>query len=450
MNFLTVARDLWKKIAGRHDEIYQDMARNSLYAILAQGSAIALTLLETFLLARYFSQSAFGLYILAVSTASLVFEVADFKTQEAAIRFIPRYLHQGEHGRLAAFIKSLYLITTTTAILSTLIIIVGSQFLASTVFAEPRLEALYAYTVVFLFPSAVGRPSGSILRAFNRMKDSTKYGILINVFRIAILIFLLLVGINLHGLLLWRGVGEVLGTSFLFLVVHRELKRRNIALGHSSLSLLDGEWKSFFLFITNTSLSSTLKAIGTRIDVAMVGMYCGLEQVALYKVASRIGHLVLMITDPLYVAIFPEYSHLVAQKKYSDIRAISKRITIISVALGTSVLVILALFGRWIVRIIAGHEYLSAYVPLLILSTGIVIQSCFFWVRPLLLSLGKADVLTFAYAAGVALQVVLLLLFLRTYQVVAASVALAVMYMVFVALELVGLNRQFSVIRRFS
>lgn len=426
------------------DALTTAIAQNTAYAVVAQVSTIAYNLVETFLLGRYLGVEAFGLYVLAISTSSLVFELLDFRTQEAAIRFIPRYLLANDDHRMGGFLKGLFLVTTITALFSTLIVLAAGHGVANYLYGDNRLGDLFPVTVAILLPPSIARPCGSILRVFDRPKIAATWGAVGNVLRIVVLLLAVIMEMSIQRIMLARAIGELMVMVLMIGLVHRELRARNISLVEGPLASIKGELKEIASFLAGTSISSSLKALGTRLDVMLVGAFCPLNQVGIYKIATRLASVVLLATDPLYVALFPEYAHLVAQKKFTAIRDFSLKVTKLAVVLALAAVLIFALFGEMFIERTLGPDYSAAYLPLMIASLGILAQSSFFWARPLLLSLGMAKHLTGAYAGALATQFLLLLLLLEHYQALAAAAALSAMYIMFVSLELAALKRFFE------
>lgn len=122
-------------------------------------------------------------------------------------------------------------------------------------------------------------------------------------------------------------------------------------------------------------LSATLLLINGRTDVIALGLFRPDSEVGIYRVAVQIAATVIFSLGAVNAIQGPHIAHLYAN---GDIKRLQKMITrssqaILAVAV-PSVLVIV-LLGPYLIRVFFGAQYEDAYVPLVILTVGQLVNA---------------------------------------------------------------------------
>jgi O-antigen/teichoic acid export membrane protein len=189
-------------------------------------------------------------------------------------------------------------------------------------------------------------------------------------------------------------------------------------------------------FLISNNLAGTMRIISSKLDVIVIAALSSPAVVALYKVAARIAGTVIMFSDPLLLALYPEMSHLHASNSTQQLKRIVSSLTKTLTLLATSVVIGFVVFGNWVLNHIVGVQYTDAFSVVLIMFIGTSVAMIFFWARPLLLVSGVAGKLVLVGVASIVLQFVVLYFLVPTMGAKGAGIALTVHYLINISLLL--------------
>jgi O-antigen/teichoic acid export membrane protein len=147
--------------------------------------------------------------------------------------------------------------------------------------------------------------------------------------------------------------------------------------------------------------------------------------VAYYAVAKKLAYSVLVLTDPLMNSVFPQFSKLLAAKKFNEIRIMLNRMTRFSLAPAVAGLILSWLLSDWIIALVYGDEYSAAGRSFFWHSAGAIFSTVVFWSLPLVQSLGLVNQRLLAYCAAIAVGCVAAFLLIPTF--LAAGMAMALL-----------------------
>jgi O-antigen/teichoic acid export membrane protein len=101
----------------------------------------------------------------------------------------------------------------------------------------------------------------------------------------------------------------------------------------------------------------------------------------------------------------------VAQDNWKAVRSVLRRGSFLAGLYSLPVALVLALFGRQVISLYLGPEFLPAYLPLVILTTGYTVVNLFYWSRAALLAFNRPVYPTLVNFAGMVLKIIGVLLF---------------------------------------
>ncbi len=122
-------------------------------------------------------------------------------------------------------------------------------------------------------------------------------------------------------------------------------------------------------------LTAGLALINGRTDILMLGFFREDSDVGIYRVATQSAALVVFGLRVINSIQGPHIAHIYAQ---GDMKLLQKLVTRSSRAIMAAtlpVVLVIFLFGEFLIRIIFGAEYLGAYVPLVILCVGQLVNA---------------------------------------------------------------------------
>ena len=122
-------------------------------------------------------------------------------------------------------------------------------------------------------------------------------------------------------------------------------------------------------------LTAALTLINGQTDILVLGMFREDADVGIYRVAVQMATLVIFGLQVVNVIQGPHIAHMFALGDRQKLQTLITRSAQAVLALTLPIVLILVLFGGWIIRTAFGPEYASAYVPLVILCAGQLVNA---------------------------------------------------------------------------
>ncbi len=341
----------------------------------ARGINAVLSLGYLALATRALGLEGFGKFVLAVSFSQAVVGLASFQTWQAVVRWGHGREDPSEAVGFALALDVLTVVAGTVA--SGLLLYFAGDWLP----VPPALRH-EAFWLTFISLLAVRSTPTGILRLHDRYALAATADSVTPVVRLvgAVIAFLLF-ETSAAFVIVWS-VAE-LATAFAYW--RFALRDGPLPLRTISLRRLPRVEQDAWRFVWGTGLSGTILIASRQLLVLLIGGLGGVALAGIYRVAAQLGEGLLKLAQALLRATYPE---LVRDPDAA--RQIASRIARIAVATGVVTLAFGALAGHWVILIIAGREYLDAYVPMLLLAGAAAIELAGAPLEALLVARGRA------------------------------------------------------------
>jgi len=305
--------------------------------------------------------------------------------------------------------------------------------------ATQPLIVIYALGLLL---ASLDSASGSVLRVFDRFALAFWLGSAGRLARFALVAAAVFWGGSLSAIVWARTMAELVVTTLLGAASFFLLKQHLWAYRHSPLGVLRGRFSEIAGFAFHTNLAATAKAVASKLDVLILGLFWSPGVVGVYKIAARFAGLLLLVSDPISTAILPNFARRYAASGSGGLVQLAVHVARVVGPLAALGGVVYAVVAPLLLSLTMGDSFRAAVEPLRIMLAGITIVVAFFWVRPFLLSVGKARVLTGIGVVAATLQLVLMLLLVPKLGPTGGATALSTGYALSVGLKLLYLNRQ--------
>jgi O-antigen/teichoic acid export membrane protein len=133
----------------------------------------------------------------------------------------------------------------------------------------------------------------------------------------------------------------------------------------------------------------------------------------------------MMPISPMINTTFPEITRSIVTKKWTQLKQMLRRVTYLSGGWTVFVTAFMLVFGKWIISLAYGADFVPAYSVLMILLAGFGISNIFFWNRTLLLSFGKANIPLYVLFGAAVLKILLAFLLVPMYGINAEAALLS-------------------------
>lgn len=391
---------------------------------MAQGF---FSLAYTALAARALGLENFGALVLIHSFILAVSQFARFQSQQFVQRFGAQALHQKSTKRFQNVLV-FALLLDLASILMALVIIMAAIGPATGLLGlsneAATLAWYYGFGVVFVNMASTANGVLSLLDRFDLLSAQTAVEPALRLIG-SIILFLLSADLTAF-LLLWflsLAAGKIV-LSFLSL---RELQRKEMLKGFKfSTAVLKTPEPGAWRFAFGTNFSSTLGLAETQLPILAVGWLLGPAGAGLFKGAQQIANVLTKPTSKLLVpAIYPELAHLNASDDHEGRRHMATRTVLLAGGAALSLLTLLVVFGKPIIHLIFGTDYIAAYPVMVFLALAGVIEVTVFSLEPLLVSAGHIRAIIIVRSITTATYTLLLYVLTTGFGLIGAGFATA-------------------------
>lgn len=403
--------------------------KNSGYLFSATGIAAAMSMLQGILAARLLGPALFGVLGTVTTFTSTVNRFASFRMDELVIRYVGHYHEKGDATRAAAVFKAASLLEMGGSLLAFVLIWtlapVGARLLAH----DPSLVMWFRIYGSIVLANLISESATGLLQIYDRFRA---IAIITATQAVITLVLIAVAFFNQAGLVavvLAYMVGKVFG-ALAFTIVALGQARRTWGGGwwRAPLGSLQSERRSLLTFAFSTNISGTVSLIAKDSEVLWVAGFLGPAPAGYYKLALALSNLLQLPVSPLPKATYPELAREIARRNWENVKYVLRQGSRLSAAYSISTTAALFLFGRWIISLVYGPEYLPAYPALIILLVGFTFVNIFYWNRVALLSLSRPVFPTIVNFIGMVLKVSGILLLVPPFGYIAFAALLSGYY----------------------
>jgi O-antigen/teichoic acid export membrane protein len=414
----------------KDDPLLGKVIRTSGSLLSANTISLGLSVLQGVMATRLLGPAGFGLIGVVMAFASTVNSLLSFRMGELVVRYGGEFIEKGEKEKAAAVIKAAALLEGTVSAMAFIAVLLSAGLAESYLVKTPGSARLFIYYGIGLLANFNVETSGGILQ----VTGGIKWQGAINLVQ-SILTTLVIAGaFFFEGGLMMVLIGYLVGKSVLGLglFLAAQVRLRSV--------LQHGWWRTpisrasstreMVRFAVSSNLSATIIKIFRESELLWVGFFLDTTAAGYYRVAFTLVHFLAIPADPLIATTFPEINRLVVEKAWPRLKDFLRKVTTLSFAYNLVLGLGLVLFGRWIILIYAGNDFLSAYPALVALTVGLVFNYSLFWNRPLLLALSLPEFPVFITLIAGLLKLGLAFPLVPTYGIIAAGTLLSFYYIV--------------------
>jgi O-antigen/teichoic acid export membrane protein len=385
---MSLLAKIWK--SWREDRLLGLVVRNTGYLFSSSSIAILISTVQSILAAWLLGVSQFGVLGAVTVFASFVNRLFSFKMGEVVVRYFGAALAEKDRPRAAAVVKAAALAEAATSTLAFIVLLALSPLAAVLFGKDPATASWFALYGLSILGNLMTETSMGVLQVTRQFRNQAA----VNLGQ-AILTGLIIVAAYLtHGSFLMVLLAYLLGKIILGcgpMVLAWNILRSELGPGwwRQSLSVLPA-WRGMVRFAVTSNLGATINLVVRDSELLWVAYFFTNQEVGYYKVALAIINLVTMPIDPFISTTYPEINRGIVERRWQQVRALMRRVTIISGGWTAATALGLLLFGGWLVRLYDptfGMAFAPAFPVILVLLAGFGFANTFFWNRSLLLSL---------------------------------------------------------------
>lgn len=306
-------KDILMKI--KSNDFWRKLFKNSFYAIIGEGGSSVINLFIVFLLIKLLGNDEYAILVLAQSYMSILDLIINLQSWQSVIKFGEEMRVKNKIDKYLEFIKLGSILDISTAILCGLISLFVAPLIGSIFnWSNELILCCQIFTAEIYFHFS-GTPI-AVLRLENKFNLVAIQKIVSAIIKLAVLLFILCMTskLSLITAVIIYVVTDIISHLILVIMfltiihkkwgIHRLLK--------SKMPENKGQFIKYTIWCT---LGDAVDIPVLYLDVFVVSAL-KLELVTVFKVFKQIISVLSKLAAPIYQAIFPQFSTLVAKGEY--------------------------------------------------------------------------------------------------------------------------------------
>jgi O-antigen/teichoic acid export membrane protein len=385
------------------DQHMRSLLKNSSYLGASKIVAAIASIVTLALTGRALGVLMFGVLILIHSYAQAASSLSKFQTWQVVIRYGGQGLAAGrpEDFKVATgFSLGLDLLSGVVgmAIAIALLPLIGGWFGVPPEYMT--ITALYCLVI----PTMQAMTPGGVLRTLDRF-DLLSWGSVVDPI-LKVILTSIAWAVDAHFVVyvaIWFAT-DLIGDLYLWWLTWRELKRRDMV-DALKPTLKPHPLKGAWRFAIRVNLTSSLAAAWGPVARLIVGGVLGPAAAAFYRVAATLADSAQRPTDMLSRAFYPEVMKM--DPKTKKPWKLMLRGAAIAGMFALVAVLLVALAGEELIRIIFGNQFLGAYPALVVLIIAPLLAMVAFPMPPMLYALHKDKAPLVARLVGTILYLII-------------------------------------------
>jgi O-antigen/teichoic acid export membrane protein len=353
------------------DRKFSEILTGSVWSMAAQIISTFVGMVSAILVARFYGAEVFGIVSMLQVFLMLVTIFTVLGTGTSILRLIPEYIVK--YSPTAAYhlyCKTILLVIFVSLFVS-IICFFASELIAEVIFKKPHLTVYFTLASVFILFRSIMMLNTQAIRGVKLIKLFAFVQILPQSINLILLLFFGLIftgsdvpiyamlgGITLTGIIGW----VIIELSFKKIMSPSD-QRQFIPL------------KEILAVSLPMLMTATMTFIIGQTGILMLGMFRDEVDVGFYSVAVKLASLTSFVLSAVNSMAAPKISELYHSGEISELFRVAKKSSKLIFIVTTPLLFILVLFGKLILSMLFGKEFIISYWPMFFLVVGQFINS---------------------------------------------------------------------------
>jgi O-antigen/teichoic acid export membrane protein len=376
----------------REDPLLSKVVRNSAHLFSNNSLSLALSFLMGILSARLLGAAGFGLVGLVMGFASTVNSLLSFRMSELVVRYGGEYIERDEKEKASALIKAAGMTEAFVSLLAFLLVLLTSGLASQYISKTPNTAWMFSFFAIGLLANFNYETSIGVLQITDRIKFQGTINFIQSLVGVSVIAIAFILDGGVTIVLLAYLLGKMTLGLGVFIFAQVQLKRVLGAGWWQAPFNSISPYRGMVRFAVSSNISATIIKIFRESEILWVGYFLSTTEAGYYRVAYMLVSLMSVVTDPLIATVYPELNRLIVKRAWSFVLNFLRKVTTLAFAINLAIGLGFILFGRLILTIYGGQDFVVAYPALIALFVGLAFNYTLFWNRPLLLSLGLPEV----------------------------------------------------------
>lgn len=161
--------------------------------------------------------------------------------------------------------------------------------------------------------------------------------------------------------------------------------------------------------------------LNNKVDLVILGIFRSSVEVGVYEVSVRMAALIAFLYGSVNYLVSPYISILITKEQHKNLQSLLKLSVVVSFIFGLLLFLIYLIFGKQIIILLFGNSFDTAYLPLLILSLGQLINVASGSGGPLLNMSGYEKIVAYSVFASTVVNILLNIILIPKFGVIGAA-----------------------------
>jgi len=369
-------------------------------------------------LGRELGPEGLGIYTLSYTIYLFGIQFAAFGIGSALTKYIAEFIE--DQLTVRKYVSSGMIGSIIIGTLMGVVIFLLAPYIAINFFKIPELEGLLRLTALCYPFISIQKAVLGTLNGFRKMHLFALLNIVQNLtVVISSLILVLIFRMGILGAV----IGYVAPTILVGILCPFFIREYF----EFDFSLLDiPAFRATTIFGFYVVLANSIGYLNTQINSILIGYYLNPEEVGIFAVAILFAQILTLIPSAVQTVTTPVMATLFGKGDLTTLENVFYSTLKKSFYISVGIALIIAIFGQYLITILFGKEFLSAYVPLLILLIGYCVGASFGAVGTVLSCIGKVHIIFRISAVFLLLNIALNILLIPPFGIIGAAIATSI------------------------
>lgn len=353
------------------DRRFSEILTGSIWALSARVVVAVLAMATSIIIARCYGADILGIVAVLNSFMTLATIFTILGTNTSLLRLIPE--HMAKYSPTSAFnvYRKTHLFVAVVSILSGTILLLGSGFIAGTLFSKPHLKFYFGLGSVFIIFNSLMILNTQAVRGVRLVRAFAFMQLLPSLLKLFLLAFLTIFFFNhdnpIYAVFASNAFTAVVGAWIMNRTFKQKIAPTDVA---HPMPMKD---------ILSISLPMLMTASMTHIiaqtGVIMIGIFHSEADIGYYATAVRLATLTSFILQAVNSMAGPKFSELFHSNKLDELFYVAKKSAKLIFWTTVPILLGFIVLGKQILHIAFGSEFTIAYPALSLLVLGQFVNS---------------------------------------------------------------------------
>ena len=348
-----------------------DVIAGSVWSLLSRVVATVLGLLGTIFLARVYGAESVGLIAIINSILMMATILCLLGFNTSILRLIPEY--KVRYSLVAAFhlYRKIVYLVAVAAIATSLSLYYFSSYIAETIFSDIEYEFYIELVSCFVVFKALSRINTQAIRALDEIRVFAVVQLLPQLVNLILFVsfwyFLQSYNAPVYALF-----SSLIITAFVsWLLVNRHFSDASLD-AQKNFSVSSKKLMGITLPMMTTGV---ITIICGESGVILLSIYGDETDVGIYSVAFKLATLTGFLLRATNTILAPRISKLKYSNDINEMFFVIKNISKLIFWISTPILMVMLIFGEWILELFFGFEFVAGYSTLCFLLLGSYINA---------------------------------------------------------------------------